>query len=283
MTTKELPTIVEDIYSLFSKEHTINEESLNLFAENLKQVLRERLETVQTFRKPELRVSKLGTKDRKMYFELNATDEELAEKPIAPDLCLRFLYGDIIEELLLLLVREAGHKVEGEQGELEVEGVVGHRDCIIDGVTVDIKSASNNAFRKFKLGKLSEDDPFGYIAQISTYAFADKSPYGAFLVMNKETGEIILYNVPKSDMIHPPTRIKNVRKMLAQPKPPTEKCYPTKLDGKSGNIVLNTNCTYCPFKEKCWEKEGLRKFRYANGIKYFVEVVKTPRVEEVID
>ena len=56
---------------------------------------------------------------------------------------------------------------------MEVEGVTGHQDCIIDGVVVDCKSASGVGFDKFKHNKLAEDDPFGYVAQISAYAEAN--------------------------------------------------------------------------------------------------------------
>jgi hypothetical protein len=44
---------------------------------------------------------------------------------------------------------------------------VGHQDAIIDGVLVDCKSASGVGFDKFKYNKLAEDDPFGYVAQLS--------------------------------------------------------------------------------------------------------------------
>lgn len=287
--TKSIDTLIDDIYSLFAKEHTVDEENLKQFSDNIANVVKNRLELVQKFDKPTLRVSKIGTPDRKLWYELNMTGDSDKEElfQIDPTTCIKFIYGDIIEELVLLLVKEAGHKVEGEQGEIEVEGVVGHRDCKIDGITTDVKSTSKFAFQKFQKGTLMQDDPFGYIAQISTYSFADESPYGAFLAMNKETGELALLKVNGVDMIHPPTRIKHVREMVERDTPPEEKCYQPVPMGTKGNMALHNNCTYCPFKDLCWKDanngSGIRKFRYSNGTKYLVTVVDTPRVEEILD
>jgi len=287
MSKKQLDTLIPDIYGLFDKEHTVNEENLTTFKENIGQVVKDRLAVIQSWDAPSLRVSKLGTPDRKLWYELTTKpkegDEEL--RRIEPSTTIKFMYGDIIEELVLLFIKEAGHTVEGEQGEVEIDGVLGHRDCIVDGITLDVKSTSKFAFQKFEKGTLHTDDPFGYIAQISSYVFADGSPYGAFLAMNKETGQLALLKVDPIDMIHPPTRIKNVRAMLEQSTPPENKCYPEKPSGKSGNMELASNCTYCAFKDLCWASAnggtGLRKFKYSNGTKYLTTVVETPRVEEI--
>ena len=80
----------------------------------------------------------------------------------------------MIEELVLSLAKASGHKVEGEQSKLNVHGVKGHRDAVIDGMTVDVKSCSSYAYKKFKEGKLKDDDPFGYISQLSSYVYAGK-------------------------------------------------------------------------------------------------------------
>ena len=204
--TKELDNLIPDIHALFDKEHEVCEKNLETFATNCANIVKERLETVQSWDKPTLRVSKLGTPDRKLWYELNhpQDDDNPDLRRIDPDTTIKFMYGDLIEELVLFLARESGHTVEGEQGEVEIEGVVGHRDCKIDGITVDVKSTSKFAFQKFEKGTLHSDDPFGYIAQISSYVYADESPYGAFLALNKETGQLALLKVDQIDMIHPP-------------------------------------------------------------------------------
>src|SRR5690606_25725922 len=90
-------------------------------------------------------------------------------EPLRPEAYLKFLYGDILEDLLLFLAEAAGHTVVGRQDEQEIAGIKGHRDCVIDGTVVDAKSASSYSFKKFKEGRLREDDPFGYVDQLQSY------------------------------------------------------------------------------------------------------------------
>ena len=40
--------------------------------------------------------------------------------------------------------------LKGEQGEVEIEGIKGHRDAIIDGAIGDVKSASAFSYKKFE-------------------------------------------------------------------------------------------------------------------------------------
>lgn len=296
---KSIDTLVDDIYGLFlNKDHKISNESVDRFAQSLAEVIKTRLEINngpdEIQNKSVLRLSKLGTKDRKLWFEARnkrlaseGQGEGFIDTTPEPQDFIKFLYGDIIEELLLFLVRESGHVVEGEQGEVEVNGIKGHRDCKIDGVTSDIKSTSSFSFKKFSEGRLFNDDPFGYIAQISSYCYADNSPIGAFLAMNKESGELALLKVNPVDMLDPVKRAERVKEVVELPEPPAEKCYEPVPNGTKGNMVLHRNCGYCPFKDECWSKDanngqGLRKFRYSDGIKYFTRVVETPRVEEVV-
>ena len=63
----------------------------------------------------------------------------------------------MIEELVLAMVRASGHKLEGSQDRLNVHGIRGHRDCIIDGMTVML-SLVVYAFKKFKEGSLRDND-----------------------------------------------------------------------------------------------------------------------------
>ena len=106
---------------------------------------------------------------------------------------IKFLYGHLLEEVVLFLVKLAGHKVTDEQKEVKVSGVYGHMDCKIDGEVIDIKTASSYAFRKFKNDTLKDDDTFGYLAQLSGYETAEKTKEGGFLVLNKESGELTLH------------------------------------------------------------------------------------------
>lgn len=288
---KNIDTLIDDIHAIFDKEnHKVNPDNLQSFADNIAAIVKKRLEyheATSDEERAEIRASRLGVKDRKFWFETHYKDNEEYAEAMRPDgrLSIMFMFGDIIEELLLLLVKEAGHKVEGEQGEVDIDGVKGHRDCKIDGITVDIKSTSKYSFQKFSKGTLFQDDPFGYVAQLSAYSKADDSPFGAFLAMNKETAELALLKLHPIDMINPYQRVQRLREVVEMPAPPAEKCFDPVPYLKSGNKMLHRNCTYCVFKEKCWEDAnggvGLRSFQYSDGVKYFVEVVKEPRVEQV--
>lgn len=79
--------------------------------------------------------------------------------------------------------------------------------------------------------------------------------------------------------------MKEVKAIVELKEPPKEKCYEPVPNGTSGNMVLDKNCGWCPFKEICWADAnggiGLRKFKYSNGIEYFTQIVKEPKVEEL--
>ena len=206
------------------------------------------------------------------------------EEKLTPSTRIKFLYGYILEELLLLFASVAGHKVEEQQKEVVLEGVTGHQDAIIDGVLVDCKSASGRGFIKFKNHNLINDDPFGYIAQISAYAEANGVDKAAFLAIDKSTGEICLTELNSMEMINAGYRVKQVKKIVERNDIPN-KCYPSVPDGKSGNHRLSVGCIYCRHKKLCWsdanQGKGIRVFNYANGKRYLVQVGKEPEVEEL--
>ena len=56
----------------------------------------------------------------------------------------------------------------------------------------------------------------------------------------------------KMEMIDAEDRIKYLKKVLERDTPPN-KCYNPVPDGQSGNMKLNTGCSYCRFKFECWE------------------------------
>jgi len=275
--TKTIDTLLEDLEGLFVDGHTFSEENLDHFCKNMKELLIDRF--TKKVRVPYLRMSLLGTGNRKLWYLMH---KPLQREKVAD---MKFLYGDIVEELLLLLVKESGHKVTEEQAEVTVNGVKGHIDCFIDDYLIDVKSASDFAFKKFSHGTLAENDSFGYIAQLSGYAHAYKTTKAGFLALNKVTGERTIFKVRATDFMDAPQRVDEVKAIVALPNPPEEKCYEPVPHGKSGNYKLHTNCGYCPYKEQCWSSnnggKGLRKFKYSSGVLYFTEVLNEPRVEEI--
>lgn len=282
---KDPRTIPEDIYALLADghDHEVSEENVEWAGEIFKNLLRSRL------RKREvktgegvLRFSSLGKKDRQLWYQAHMP--EVAEKMPGKQ-NFKFLYGDMIELLLLFLAKEAGHDVKETQAEVECKGVKGSIDAVIDGVVVDVKSASSYSFEKFHSGSYVFDDPFGYVTQLSGYANAIGIPRAGFLVADKVHGDICFVELDRLDIEahHPEPRIDHLREVIKSPEPPS-RCYAPKPEGKSGNMKLDIGCSYCPFKDECWKDandgQGLRKFFYSRGPVWLTKVAKEPRVSE---
>jgi hypothetical protein len=294
---KNIQTLIPDIYELLhTGEKNVNEDNLNTLLTDIKNTITNFITEKQSVdSKAELRMSKLGTKDRKTWFEHNYEFDNLKEKTseeVGPNL-MRFLTGHIVEAVLLFLAKEAGHKVEYEQHEVDVNGVKGHLDAVIDGNLVDVKTASQFSFPKFLGSNIVDgNDPFGYKAQISGYkkglqnAGIDINGSAYFWAYNKSNSDMVLTEIPKYDVIDADKRVDRMREVIALDSPyDLPYCYEPVDQGKSGNKVLDPNCSYCPFKEVCFKDanngKGLRKFKYANKIEYFTKVVNEPKVEEI--
>ena len=260
------------------------EQVINDFGENVKQILRNNI-TESKFDRRKLRMSNIGKKDRQLWYAYNGVEGE----KLMPHTRIKFLYGHLIEEMVLALTKLAGHDVTDEQKQVEVDGIKGSMDCKIDGVLTDVKSSSPYGFKKFKDGSLIDNDPFGYVEQIKGYAHAEGETKFGWLVMDKTNGHLtyLKYDMEdesqwywsKLNFFSSPERIKNIKAVVKQPNPP-KKCYGHIPDGKSGNMKLGTGCSYCSYKYTCWEG-GLRTFIYSNGPRYLTFVAREPDVLEV--
>jgi hypothetical protein len=284
--TLDPKTLPEDIYALLDddNDHEVSEENVEWAGEVFKNLLRTRLKKREV-RKGEavIRGSSLGKKDRQLWYAANMP--EVAEK-MGGKQNFKFLYGDVIEVLLLFLAKETGHEVTHEQYETEVDGIKGHTDAVIDGVPVDCKSASSYSYKKFADGSFVFDDPFGYIPQLSGYAHVlGKTDRAGFLVCDKQHGDICFAEIDELDILaNPPSpRIEHLREVVSQTNPPP-RCYDDVPEGKSGNRKLAVGCSYCVFKDTCWADsnggKGLRKFYYSRGPIFLTTVKKEPRVGE---
>lgn len=287
---KTIDTLVSDIYSLF--EASVPDMSddevdkiINKFGDALKVHLK-RFIYEEERRRDTLRLSAIGKPERQQWYSASPYSKVKENIEIQGKDKIKFLYGYILEELLLTLSSLSGHEVKDEQKEVSVEGVLGHQDAVIDNVLVDCKSSSGRGFDKFKNNYVSSDDPFGYIAQISSYAEANGLTEAAFLAINKQTGEICLSKVHSMEMINASDRVKYIKDMVNQSNPPA-KCYSDVPDGKSGNRKLAIGCIYCDYKRDCWKDanngQGLRVFDYAPNPRYLTQVSKMPNVEEIVN
>ena len=218
---KSIDTLVEDIYNLFNDiENDIDETVIEEFGDNIKTHLKAALLDNRNEGRSNLRLSAIGRPDRQIWYDVNLNGKSEA---ITSPTRIKFLYGYILEELLIALSRLAGHTVTDTQKELDIQGVKGHQDCVIDGVLVDCKSTSPRGYEKFDKGDLVSDDPFGYIAQISAYSEANGVDEAAFLAINKQSGEICLAPVHSLEMIDEGSRVSYL-KSLVEIKSPPNKC-----------------------------------------------------------
>lgn len=275
---KSIDTLVPDIYGLFSDDETshFSPESVGDFAKRLAERISSRINEAR--QKGKLRLSNLGKPCiRQLYYGVHNGDEA---EPLPPEARIKFLFGDILEEMLLWLAREAGHEVTDEQKEVSVKDVKGHMDGRIDGVVVDCKSASSYSFSKFSSGLKPDDDSFGYLTQLDSYAQSDGVAPGeptGFLVVDKTLGKICLDKHVRSETDYG-IKVDEVQKALSEPTPPPRRYSPEPF-GKSGNEKLGVACSYCNFKRKCWP--GVRTFAYSTGPVFLTHVVREPDVPEI--
>lgn len=208
---------------------------------------------------------------------------ELAEA-LPPWVEIKYCYGQIVEDLVLQLAKLTGHNVTGEQDELNVDGIVGHRDAVIDGCLVDVKSMSSRGIEKLETKTLAQDDPFGYLLQLDGYVVGSLSDplvtvkdKGYIIGVDKTLGHVVLYeHIIREDTVR--ERIKYLRGITSCREPPACTCG-TEPEGKSGNIKLDMRASYSPFKYAC--KPYLRSFAYSNGPIHLTKVVREPNVPEI--
>ena len=268
-------TLVEDVYRLLEEgtEEDLTEKA-NEFGNRLASLILDRLKPKEE--KRTLRMSNIGKPDRMLWYEINRT---IPKEEFNGPTYLKFLYGDIIEEVVLFLSEAAGHAVSDRQRQVTVDGIVGHIDAVIDGVLIDVKSTSPYSFKKFKDGSLRNDDPFAYIPQLSGYLAGTGINDGAYVAVDKQNGNIAVMTLEDTDRVDINARISHVKEVISQDAPPT-RCFEPEPMGKSGNMKLPTGCSYCAFKLECWKDVGLRKFVYSTGPVWLTHVAEEPKVYE---
>ena len=104
---------------------------------------------------------------------------------------------------------------------------------------------------------VARDDAFGYTAQLLGYAEGTNKPQGGWIVVNKSTGELKVVEAKPTE-----TEVKNLKEQIentietVSKDEPFVKCFePTteyfrKVPTMSKR--LNTTCTFCSYKAKCW-------------------------------
>lgn len=274
---KDISTLIPDIYELVGrKDGWFTEELSKSLSEDISKRLRSQLGEERP--SPTLRLSQMGPRCPKaLWYSIHRPD--LAE-PLPPWAEIKYSFGHILEALLVTLAKAAGHTVEGEQDVIYVDDVKGHRDCVVDGCIVDVKSASSRSYLKFKDRSLAHSDDFGYLSQLDGYLVGSlhdpivKVKDRAYLwAIDKQLGHMCLYEHSiRERSIR--DRIQEYKQIVARDEPPVCTCE-TEADGESGNIRLGVPASYSSFKHSCFP--NLRTFLYAGGPRYLTKVVKQPR------
>lgn len=274
-----ISTLVHDIQETLEGKGDWNEKVSEDFQRAMDNLMHSRLNPEEGTRKGTIRMSNVGQPcSRKLWYHVNSTEDA---EPLPVHTRLKFLYGDVIEELLLSLAEASGHDVVGRQDEMHIGKIKGHRDAVIDGMLIDVKSASTRSMEKFQDNGLLKEDNFGYRYQLAAYLLASQDDplvtyktEAGFLAMDKQFGHVVLdiYNLEEemaevSRMIHERTA------MVGKGTPPPRSFDDVPYQA-SGNRKLDTVCSYCDHKKNCWP--GVKGFMTGKSPVWLTKIVRHP-------
>lgn len=271
----QINTLIKDIYAVTQKKGGGLDAHVATLSANLAVRLGQQFGPRE--HRHSLRLSQMGARcPRAVWYSVH--HPELAEA-LPPWSEVKYAFGHVLEELAIALTKAAGHEVTGEQDEVSVDGILGHRDCVIDGCVVDVKSSSTRSFEKFRKRLLEHNDSFGYLEQLDGYLLGSASDplvtvkdRAYLLAIDKQLGHMCLYEHRLREA-HIRDRIKTYRMVIERDSPPLCSCQ-TVAEGEAGNIGLDVTASYNSFKYQCFPH--LRTFLYSNGPKYLTKVVKRP-------
>ena len=256
------------LQQVISGERKLSPEVISRFGEECSSAIEKQFNRNAKPEKWRPRMSGLGKPLCQQQLE---RDGVKVEKKMEYNSINRFLFGDLLESLLVMEMEQAGINVEAKQKpvSLEIAGTTinGTLDVIIDGAVWDVKTASPYAFtNKFaNYGKVKNDDPFGYVVQGFLYGAAENKPFGGWIVINKSSGEV---NVCPAPSIQDEERTaalavaEHNMTVLNDPSVKLQKLEdePEKIRrNTTGNRLLKTTCAFCDFKEHCWPKAQLKE------------------------
>jgi hypothetical protein len=255
-------------------EVTISPSATQDFADECKKSVDTQLNRKREYR---IRMSGLGRPLCQQLLDRSGLVEEMDYNAL-----FRFLFGDLVESVAVLIMEQAGVEIVEKQKavSLNIAGqtINGTLDLILrDEMGVekvwDVKSASEWAF-KFKYtgyggyDKIKEDDPFGYIMQGHLYGEATGLPFGGWIVINKSSGEVAMVEAPdwqdedrKIYMADAEQRVKR----LIDPDPDFVKPFKSEFETykvkseviRTGNKTLPKICSMCGYRSHCWSKSQL--------------------------
>ena len=240
-----------------SGKSSMSQETIEQVAVDIKDALNRQFNTKRD-EKFRLRMSNVGRPSCQLWFEKNKPETAL---PKPTTFVMNMMIGDIVEAVFKAILRESNVKFKNsEEVTLEIDEkttISGSYDLVMNDAVDDIKSASDWSY-KYKFDSyetLHSGDSFGYVGQLAGYAQASNKKAGGWWVVNKANGQF-KYVPAHIDMEKELDKVKkNIKAVDSdelvrcfEPEPETFRGKPT------GNMVLNKNCTFCSYRQSCWEK-----------------------------
>jgi len=239
-----------------SGKSAMSQENIEQVATDIKDALNRQFNTKRED-KFRLRMSNIGRPSCQLWFEKNKPETAL---PKPTTFVMNMMIGDIVEAVFKAVLREANVKFEDTDNvtlELDEDTKIsGSYDLVMNDSVDDIKSASDWSY-KYKFDSyesLHSGDSFGYVGQLAGYAKALGKKAGGWWVLNKANG-LFKYVRAHIDMDKELDKIK--KNIKATESKELVRCFepePETFRGKpTGNMVLNKNCTFCSYRQSCWE------------------------------
>lgn len=210
-----------------------------------------------------LRMSNVGKPLCQLQMQAKNTEEE----PKDYSFKMRMIIGDILEAVLITLIKASGIEVKNIHKKVELKNkdidIKGEFDIELSDGIYDIKTVSPYAFdHKFNSDNAFENikssDTFGYVTQGYAYGEAAKLPFKGWIAINKSTGQINFAEAPDDDKEKKEVlnALKKTHRSIHNGKP-FKRCFSdvkeTYYSKPTGNRVLGFECSYCPFKFSCWK------------------------------
>ena len=239
-----------------SGKSAMSQENIEQVATDIKDALNRQFNTKRED-KFRLRMSNIGRPSCQLWFEKNKPETAL---PKPTTFVMNMMIGDIVEAVFKAVLREANVKFENsEDVTLEIDEkttISGSYDLVMNDAVDDIKSASDWSY-KYKFDSyesLHSGDSFGYVGQLAGYAKASNKKAGGWWVVNKANGQF-KYVPAHIDMDKELDKVK--KNIKAVDSDELVRCFepePEMFRGKpTGNMVLNKNCTFCSYRQSCWD------------------------------
>ena len=239
-------------------ETQMSESTIDRIGEEIKDALKRQFAGGNKRGEFRLRMSNIGRPSCQLWFEKNRPETAL---PKPTTFVMMMMIGDIVESVFKGLLTEA--KIEyKDNAEVELQldentTIKGTYDIVIDDALDDIKSASDWSYKyKFEsFETLKAGDSFGYIGQLAGYAKASGHKVGGWWVVNKANGQFKYVSASNMDMEQELDKIRAT--IAAANAKEFKRCFEPEREYfrkiPTGNMVLNKNCTFCDYRNSCWE------------------------------